>query len=389
MRPSCPGFWLFALLATAVVLGRAAVISPRLLRERDSWGPPVVAVAATPVLLAPWLLPLLTTGSASGLLLEAGRLTVDQVTFAGLLTGRLNDLGAPRWLGVVLGVLAFAALIPRRTRVPVVICWLVALAAALVSGVLSHLTLDLPSVTTRPSLGLFVVILQGTRSSPSCSAPTPTSAASTSTTPGGSAAWRPPWPSSPPLVPVGGLGWWLTTPDNALARDAESRARSTCSRARCSARSTACWCSAARSRTASPTGSAATTARPSARTRSSPWPTRTPSSPPRSGRWCPRRRPAWSPRSAPAASSTSCSTSPADGRVSALLDATAGLDQASAEDRSTRAWHVDRPLDASAVEGPGSWWRTALLVVQGLAILAALVLAAPDGAAAQGGAADG
>ncbi|HEY7720144.1 MAG TPA: glycosyltransferase family 2 protein, partial [Pedococcus sp.] len=157
-----PGFWLFALLATAVVLGAAAFISPRLLRERDSWGPPVVAVAATPVLLAPWLLPLLTTGSASGLLLEAGRLTVDQVTFGGLLTGRLNDLGAPWWLGVVLGILALGALVPRSTRIPVVICWLVALAAALASGVLSHLTLDLPSVTTRPSLGLFVVILQGT-----------------------------------------------------------------------------------------------------------------------------------------------------------------------------------------------------------------------------------
>ena len=42
------------------------------------------------------------------------------------------------------------------------ICWLVALAAAVVSGLLSHVTLDLPSVTTRPSLGLFVVILQGT-----------------------------------------------------------------------------------------------------------------------------------------------------------------------------------------------------------------------------------
>ena len=42
---------------------------------------------------------------------------------------------------------------------------------------------------------------------------------------------------------------------------------------------------------------------------------------------------------------------PADGRISALLDATAGLDQASAEDRATRAWRVDRPLDPDAVDG--------------------------------------
>jgi hypothetical protein len=70
-------------------------------------------------------------------------------------------------------------------------------------------------------------------------------------------------------------------------------------------------------------------------------------------------------------------SSPADGRISSLLDATAGLEQASAEDRTTRAWRVDRPLDPSAVDGPGSWWRSALLVVQGLAVAVALVLAAP------------
>ena len=55
---------------------------------------------------------------------------------------------------------------------------------------------------------------------------------------------------------------------------------------------------------------------------------------------------------------------PADGRISALLDATAGLDQASAEDRATRAWRVDRPLDPDAVAGSGGWWRTALVVLQ-------------------------
>ena len=91
--------------------GNGRVHLPRLLRERDNWGPPVVALAATPLLVAPWFVPLLTTGSAAGLLLESGRLTVDQVTFVGLLTGRLNDLGAPGWLGLVLGLLAL-----RRPR---------------------------------------------------------------------------------------------------------------------------------------------------------------------------------------------------------------------------------------------------------------------------------
>ncbi len=384
-----PGFWLFALLATAVVLGSAAVISPRLLRERDSWGPPVVAVAATPVLLAPWLVPLLTTGSAAGLLLEAGRLTVDRVTFDGLLTGRLNDLGAPGWLGVVLGVLAFAALVPRRTRVPVVICWLVALAAALVSGVLSHLTLDLPSVTTRPSLGLFVVILQGT--------------SIVAVVLGADAYLRRleehhPWwqrglasalAVAAALVPLGGLGWWLTTPDNALTREAEqgvpvymqqssllgqehgvlvmggSVDDGITYRIRRDDGTTLGEDEVLSLADEDPDLTAEVRALVSSPT----------------------------PGVVAALGARGIEYvvlgSPADGRVSALLDATAGLDQASAEDRSTRAWRVDRPLDASAVEGPGSWWRSALLVLQALAILAVLVLAAPTVRQHRDGRADG
>jgi hypothetical protein len=69
--------------------------------------------------------------------------------------------------------------------------------------------------------------------------------------------------------------------------------------------------------------------------------------------------------------------SPADGAVSAVLDATAGLTQASAEDRSTRAWQVGRPLDAHAVDGPRSWLRIGLLVLQGLGLLVVAVLCAP------------
>ena len=374
-----PGFWLFALLATAVVLGSAAVISPRLLRERDSWGPPVVAVAATPVLLAPWLLPLLTTGSASGLLLEAGRLTVDRVTFDGLLTGRLNDLGAPGWLGIVLGVLAFVALVPRRTRVPVVICWLVALAAAVVSGVLSHLTLELPSVTTRPSLGLFVVILQGT--------------SVVAVVLGADAYLRRlgehhPWwqrglattlAVAAALVPLGGLGWWLTTPDNELTRDAGQGQAVPVYMQQSSLLGQEHGVLVLRGsvddgityRIRRDDGTTLgedevltladedTDLTADVRTLvSSPTPAVVAALGERGVEYV-------------------VLSAPADGRVSALLDATAGLDQASAEDRSTRAWRVDRPLDASAVEGSGAWWRTLLLVVQGLAILAALVLAAP------------
>ena len=102
-------------------------------------------MAATPVLLAPWLLPLLTTGSASGLLLEAGRLTVDQVTFGGLVTGRLNDLGAPWWFGVVLGLLALARAHPASyARAGAHLLAGGAGGGRRVRRCSSHVTLDLP-----------------------------------------------------------------------------------------------------------------------------------------------------------------------------------------------------------------------------------------------------
>ena len=353
------------------------MISPRLLKERDSWGPPVVAVAATPVLLAPWIVPLLTTGSSSGLLLEAGRLTVDQVTFGGLLTGRLNDLGAPAWLGAVLGALAVVALVPRRTRVPVLICWVVALAAAVVSGVLSHVTLDLPSVSTRPSLGLFVVILQGT--------------SIVAAVLGADAYLRRldehhPWwqrglattlAVGAALVPLGGLGWWLTTPANALDRGADSAVPVYMQQSSLLGqehgvlvvngsvedgityrirRDDGTTLGEDEVLTLAAEDTALTE---DVRTLvSSPTPAVVAALGDRGVEYV-------------------VLSSPADGEISSLLDATAGLEQASAEDRTTRAWRVDRPLDPSALDSTRSWWRTGVLVLQGLAILAVLVLAAP------------
>ena len=373
-----PGFWLFALVATAIVLAVAAFVAPRLLRDRHSWGPPVVAVLATPVLLAPWLVPLLTTGSAPGLLLEAGRLTVDEVTFAGLLTGRLNDLGAPVWLGALLGALAVAALLPRRTRVPVLACWLVALAAAIAAGALAQVTLDLPATTTRPSLGLFVVILQGL--------------AVVAAVIGADAYVRRladhhPWwqrglavalAVTAAVVPLGGLGWWLSGPPTELGPEADAVVPAYMEQSSLLGDEHGVLVLegdvedgiAYRIRR----GDGTTVGEDEVLTLadeddeltedvrglvSAPTPGVVADLGARGVEYV-------------------VLVAPADGRISARLDATSGLDQASAEDRATRAWRVDRPLDASAVAGPGeSWWRVALLVLQAVAVVVALVLAAP------------
>ncbi|PVG83094.1 hypothetical protein DDE18_07130 [Nocardioides gansuensis] len=372
-----PGVWLFALLAAVVGLGAAAFIAPRLLRDRSAWGPPVVAVLAVPVLLAPWLLPLVTTGSSAGLLLESGRLPGDRVDFTGLVTGRLGDLGAPWWLGLVLAVLALLALVPVRTRVPVLACWLLALAAAVVAAVLGQVTLQLPVASTRPSLGLFVVVLQGAAVVAACL--------------GGTAYLRrlagrhPAWQRAvagalvvvAALVPLGGLAWWLASPSDVLERDADAVVPAYMEQSSllgaehgvlvlrgsvddgvdyrvrrgdgttlgedevlALADEDVAFTKDVRTLVSAPTPAVVT---------------------------------ALGDRGieyvvAPA---------PVDGRIASALDATSGLEQASAEDRTTRAWRVDRPLSAGSVEGAWAWSRTVLLVVQGLAVLAVLVLAAP------------
>jgi hypothetical protein len=261
--------------------------------------------------------------------------------------------------------------------VPVVICWLVALAAALVSGVLSHLTLDLPSVTTRPSLGLFVVILQGT--------------AVVAVVLGADAYLRrldvhhPWWQRALAIslavvaaaVPVGGLAWWLGTPDNAMARDAEQTVPVYMQQSSLLGEEHGVLVlggsveDGITYRIRRDDGT--TVGEDEILTLADEDDDLTADVQSLVSAPTPGVVAALGARGVEYA----VLASPADGRISALLDATAGLDQASAEDRTTRAWHVDRPLDASAVEGDGSWWRVLLLVVQGAAIVVALVLAAP------------
>ena len=375
-----PGVWLFALLAAAIVLGAAAFISPRLLRDRDSWGPPVTALAAVPVLLAPWIVPLVTTGSAQGLLLEAGRLPGDRVDVSALLTGRLGDIGAPWWLGALVGILALLALVPRSTRVPVLACWLVALAASVVVAALGFVTLQLPVTQTRPSLGLFVVILQGL--------------AVVATVLGAEAYLNrlhdgqrhPLWQrvlagllaAVAALVPLGGLVWWLVSPDDdALTREEQAVVPAYMEQSSllgdehgvlvlrgsvaegidyrilrgdgvtlgedevlALADEDTDLTEQVGELVSAPTGEVVESL-------------------------------------ARVGIEYVVLPSPADGTVAAGLDATAGLDQASAEDRTTRAWRIDRPLAAEGVEGRTSWPRLLLMALQVAAVLLALVLAAP------------
>ncbi|WP_104108033.1 glycosyltransferase family 2 protein [Nocardioides sp. 616] len=374
-----PGVWLFALLAAAIVVAAGFAISRRLLADRSAWGPPALALGVVPLLMAPWFVPLLTTGSASGLLLESGRLPVAEADAVQLLTGRLGELGAPWWLGAIVGVLAVVAIWPRLTRVPVTICWIIALAAAVVAAALGLVTLHLPATSTPPSLGFFVVVLQGV---------------AVVATVLGADAWvrrltdaaaHPWWQRAAAgllavvaaLVPLGGLAWWLVDADDSFDEDVVEAvpaymAQSSLTGAERGVlvvrgsvedgltyrvrRGDGITVGEDEVLSLAPEDADLTRTVTSLTSRPTP---------------------------ADVAALGELGieyvvlAAPADGRVAAGLDAASGLVQASAEDRATRAWRVDRPLQAGAVEsrvGPG---RLVLLVLQAAAIVLALVQSAP------------
>ena len=126
------------------------------------WGPPAAALAVPPVLLAPWWLPALVHGAWPVLLMDTGRLPVPA---ARLLrpAGRFGcrRLGGPWWLGALLVVLAVLALIPRATRIPVLVTWLVAAVAAVTALLLSLVALPLPGGSVRPGITVLIVVLHG------------------------------------------------------------------------------------------------------------------------------------------------------------------------------------------------------------------------------------
>lgn len=156
-----PGIWVLALVIGVVIVGSALVLAPRSVRSRSAWGPPTLALAIPWVVLAPWWVPLLAMGAGEGLLLEAGRLPFELMSGLDLAAGRVASSAGPRWVGLIAPTVALLALIPAQTRLPVLICWIVASSGAVVGLLLGHLTLTLPALTTAPSLGMLAVFFQG------------------------------------------------------------------------------------------------------------------------------------------------------------------------------------------------------------------------------------
>ncbi|VXB11529.1 glycosyltransferase [Nocardioides sp. AX2bis] len=383
-----PVTWFAALLLGVVVLALSAALAPRAVRERSAWGPPAAALGAVPVLLLPWWLPLLVHGGAAGLLLEAGAPVTDPSLAPdgpGALLGRVGAagaVGAPAWLGVVLLVLGLAALLPRRSRVGVLVCWLVAAVVAGTAALVALVPLTLDGVTVAPGLGALVVLWQGclvtaavlggqglleggSLRAGETERPRPVVALAAAVAVAALA------------VPLGGMVWAVLDGQEELVDDpggdipaymlqsAATGPEHGILLVRGSIQEGLRY-TVVRDDGAT-VGEDEVLALASEDTALTGLVQELVSAP----------TPAVVAGLAEDGVEYVVLPAPVDGRVAAGLDATSGLAQASAEDRSTRAWQVERALDPDAVSGSDGWWRPVLLVVQALAVLAVLVLAAP------------
>ncbi|MBJ7358435.1 glycosyltransferase family 2 protein [Nocardioides sp.] len=369
-----PAAWVFAVLLGGVVVTAAFRLLPSAMGDRSTWGPPAAAVGVVPLLLAPWWVSALTHGAGSALLLDAGRVPGPAADGLDLLAGRLGDLGAPWWLGAVVPVLAVLALVPRATRIPVLIAWMVAVVAALVALLLSFVRVDLLAGSSAAGQGFLLVVLQGAL----------LVAASLGAL-GLVQSRMPRWRSAVAVaaagaavaVPVGGLAWFLTAgqpelderldPDIPayMVQSSEGGPEHGILVVRGSVDQGLRYLVRREDGFRLGEDEIVAHSEPDARldglVRS----------------LVSRPTPAEVSGLGDAGIEYVVLPAPADPDVAAVLDATSGLEAASAEDRGTRAWLVDRPLSADELDGPRSWLRIALLAGQAVAVVTVLVLCAP------------
>jgi GT2 family glycosyltransferase len=373
-----PVMWGFALALGVVLTILAVAVTRSVPRDRAVWGPPALALGLTPLLLCPWWVPATQHGAASLLLTETGRQPYPSLTPSDLLLGRFGeDVGAPWWLGALLVVLAVLALVPRATRIPVLVAWLVAAVAALTASVLSVVPLSLPSGAVRPGIAVLLVVLHGAfvvaamlgaqglvtilrRSGREHHEVLLVGLAAVAA-----------------IIPAVGLGWFVWQgpgdladteetgipafmTDEAIASDAngilvirgdvDEGLTYTVRRGEGDTLGENEILYASEPDPAFAADVRALVSRPTAGVVDD---------------------------LAAAGIKYLVLPEPYDGAVAAGLDATDGLGQAGSESAATRTWQVQTPVDPSAVDGPRSLLRVALLVVQGIAILVVLVLCLP------------
>lgn len=371
-----PGAWLFATLVVGLVLVLMLVRLPDHARRPSVWGPLAVVVLAPLVLLAPGVAGMLDHG-LSGLFLEAGRAMANPGPLD-LVAGRLPDPAAPAWIGFALLVPALLALLRARSRSAVVVCWVLAALAAVIASVLSRITIELPAGPTQPSLGFTLLIIQAAL----VVAVMVAAHGLREEIGDGSITWRQPVAAFVAglalLVPLGGLAWWLVDGDNLLEEPGESVIPAYMTQATEADSSTGVlvvqgsveeglsW--TVRRDDGITLGEDEILALTEVDAALEEDVTRLMSQPDE--------------ETVAAMADHGIEyvvlPAPADAQVSATLDATAGLSQASTASPSTRAWQFEAGVNDAAIEGEGPWWHPWLLALQVVAIVVVAVLCGPS-----------
>ncbi len=368
-----PVAWFVALALVAVALVGALALARDAVTSRDVWGAPATALGVPLVLHAPWWLPALVGGHGGALLLETGRAPAPGTGRWGLLLGRLGDLGAPAWIGVVLVVVGLLALLPRASRIPVILCWIVALVAVVVGALLTPVTIGLTGTDTPTGLGAPMLVVQA------CLVTAVVLGAQGAVRGRLATGWRvlaAAGAVAALAVPIAGAAWWATADDSLTSSDASIVPEYMVQRSELGPEHGVLVV-----RGSVDDGLIYTVRRGDGLTlgEDEVLDLTTPGSDVTATvrALLSRPTPEVVDRLGDLGVEYVLLVAPADGTVAAALDGATGLVQSSSGPRS-RAWQVDRPLAAGAVDGDGtSWFRVLLLVVQGLAFLAVLVLAAP------------
>ncbi len=367
-----PVAWVYAVLGTLVVLVLGLVFARGLITDRSIWGPLVTPVLATPVLLLPWFAPMLFQGHGDALLLEVGRPPGPIAGALDVLSGQLAGVSAPQWAGLLLMLLAVAALALRQSRGLVIAAWCVAALAAVLIAPLSRVLLELPTLDARPSTGFLIVVVQAS--------------AVVAVTLGVQRLWirGPQRPVAAllalgvaALVPLAGLGWALFSGQQTLSQDADTGIPAYMTQAAAAGPEHGILVvsgSLADGLTYTvQRGEGATLGEDEILTLTEPDQALTDDI----SALVSEPTPAVIAALAGHGIEYVVLPAPADGRVASGLDASAGLEQASAADPATRAWHVVPPPSADFLDARTSWSRWLMIVLQALAILTVAVLCGP------------
>ena len=370
-----PVAWLFVLLVILGVIGVGFGMAGQTMRSRSVWGPLAVVVAAPPVLLLPGTLGVLGH-DVTAIFLEAGRLASTPGP-VGLLAGRFDDLAAPVWMGLLLVVPAAVAVLRVRSRIAVVACWVLIALAAVLAAVLSRITITLPAAEARPGLGFLLLVIHGALVVAVLVGATGVRAELSASR----LSWRQPLAlvlaGCALLVPLGGWAWWLASGDDELGRPAADDVPAYMSQVTRSApghgvllvrgdvESGLTWNVHRGEGTTLGQDEILALTEPDKQLDAD------------VGQLVSRPTPEVVARMSEHGVDYVVMPAPVDPQVAATLDAASGMTQASAADRSTRAWQFDEAAPDDAIDGEGPWWHPWLLGLQGLAILVIVVLCGP------------